>query len=110
MFLGENCKNSLAAGGYAPRPPWPPAIGSFTPRPLVVVLLCQILGATPILHIVGAYYSCVDSTKMKDANKLIRLIHPSIVIIALVCESARFLVNVYFVLENRWPHLKLINA
>ena len=43
-----------------------------------------------ILYIIFAYYSCVDGTEIKDTNQLTRLIHTSIVFIAVVCESARF--------------------
>ena len=43
VFLRENRKISLAAGGYAP--------------------FRQILGAPLILHIIFAYYSYVDDTE-----------------------------------------------
>ena len=69
VFLCENRKNSWAAGGYAPIPPWPPAAGGFTPKlPVVPPPPCQILGAPLILHYILAYYSCVDGTDMKDTN------------------------------------------
>ena len=65
VFLYENCKKSLAAGGLAPRPPWPPTAGGLTPTPPVMARLCQILDATQTLHIIFADYSCVDGTEMK---------------------------------------------
>ena len=55
VFLRENRKNSLEAGGFAPRPP-------------VMARLYQILGVTQTLHIIFACYCCVDGTKMKVTN------------------------------------------
>ena len=43
-------KNSLAAGGYTPTPPWPPAAGVSPPHPRLSPPLSQILGASLILH------------------------------------------------------------
>ena len=45
-FSCENRNNLLAAGGYAPRPRWPPASWGFAPTPPVVPPLFQILHAT----------------------------------------------------------------
>ena len=60
-------------------------LGATSPDPL-----CQIWGATQTLHIIFAYYSCVNGAEMKDTNSLTLLIRTSFVIIAAVCESARF--------------------
>ena len=65
VFLCENCENSLAAGGYAPRPP-------VVPHPP-----CQILGApllrAPSFYKISAYAS--DPTSSSSAMTFLRCQH-----------------------------------
>ena len=69
FFYVKTVKNRWRLGDTPPDPLGQPASAEgFTPRPLVMDPLCEIVGATQALHIIFAYYCYVDDTEMKDTN------------------------------------------